>query len=44
MEKTFLNIIQWINDNRLWLGPLLLICVSVITIKEIKKAITDVQR
>ena len=39
MEGIFLNVVQWINDNRLWLGPLLLICIWTIGIREMIKTI-----
>ena len=41
MEILFLTIIQALSDSRFWLGPLLLICVSVIAIREVIDAVQD---
>lgn len=41
MEEMFLNIITAINDSRYWLGPLLVVCVSVMAIVEIIGVMQD---
>jgi hypothetical protein len=41
MEIFFLNFVQAINDNLLWLGPVLVVCILVLIISEIKEVFKD---
>ena len=41
METFFLNFIQAINDNLLWLGPVLVVCILALIISEIKEVFKD---
>lgn len=39
MEIFFLNVIAAINDSRCWLGPVLVVCMLVLIISEVKEAL-----
>ena len=41
MEIFFLNFVQAINDNLLWLGPVLVVCILVLIISEVKEVTKD---
>ena len=41
IEIFFLNFVQAINDNLLWLGPVLVVCILVLISSEIKEVFKD---
>ena len=41
IETLFLNFIQAISDSRFWLGSMLVVCILVLIISEIKEVFKD---
>jgi hypothetical protein len=42
IEIYFLNVIAAISDSRRWLGPVLVVCILVLIISEIKEVLKDI--